>query len=140
AVFADEDPLPPIAGCDARARLIRAQHLPPDDSLFDAFGSGRCLLSGAFEDRNDRALTQSDSVQITHCLDDPLIAQMLRLFIEDDGRFQARAEVTPGLQSPGQAAAIDGLTMRTSNLVLLSLNHYRLDLTQVGDLPPCALL
>jgi hypothetical protein len=61
-------------------------------------------------------------VQIAHRFDDSFVAQMLRLFVEDDGRFQIRPEAAFDFQAFGQDAAIERLTMRTSSAMLSRFN------------------
>ena len=50
---------------------------------------------------------------------------MLSLFEIDHRRFQARAKLARGDQPLRQCAAIDRLTMRTDDFVLLHLDHNR---------------
>src|SRR5215831_6687620 len=111
---ADEDPLPPVVAFNTGAGLIALDDLILDDSLFDGLGYRGGLLPCAFEDLSHRAFAQIDAVKIAHRLDDSLVAQMLRLFVEDHGRFQVRPKAAFGFQSFRQNCVIERQTMWAS--------------------------
>jgi len=83
---ADEDPLPPVTSRDARAGLIAFDHPTGDDLLPDLFGFGDGAVPRALEYLSHTAFAQVDAVKAAYILDDPLIAQMLLLFVIDHDR------------------------------------------------------
>ncbi len=79
-------------------------------------------------------------MQIAHCLDDSFIAQVLRLFVKNDGCFQIRPEAAVGFQSCGQRRAIKRQTMGTGRAMLPGFNHQRFDFGQFDNLPALKIL
>src|SRR6266542_682459 len=94
-----------------------------------------CLLSGALDDRGDRALAQIDAVQIAHRLDASLNAQMLRLFVEDHGRFQVRPKASLGFQTFRQDCSVECQAMWASRMMPPRFNDDGLGRGQLRDLP-----
>src|SRR6266511_2311342 len=135
AVLADEDPLPPVFRLDPRAGFVRANDLAGNDLFFDGLGKWLRLLSGALDDRGDRALAQIDAVQIAHRLDASLNAQMLRLFVEDHGRFQVRPKASLGFQTFRQDCSVECQAMWASRMMPPRFNDDGLGRGQLRNLP-----
>src|SRR5215510_12018249 len=135
ARVADEDPLPPVAAFNTGAGLIALDDLILDDLFFDGLGYRRSLLPSAFENLSHRAFAQIDAVKVAHCLDDSLVAQMLRLLIEDHGRFQVRPKTAFGFQTFWQDCAIARQAVWASRKMPPRFNNDGLGRGQLRDLP-----